>query len=273
MTEKQIQKFRKTVYDYYAKNKRTLPWRKTKNPYFIMVSEVMLQQTQVDRVAPKFENFTTIFPTVESLAKAPFQKVLQHWQGLGYNRRALMLHKAAKEIVTHHAGVLPKNKEELETLSGIGPYTAGAICAFAYHQPVVMIETNIRTVFIHHFFKDKETIFDKEIMPLIEKTLDVKNPRKWYSALMDYGTHLKKTEKNPSRKSLHHTKQKPFKGSDREIRGAIIRTLTQKTLTKQQLFKNLKKYSSDNNRVSTILEKLLEEKMISKKGTFFSISQ
>jgi len=215
--------FQKRVYDFYHKQGRyTLPWRKTHNPYRILVSEVMLQQTQVDRVVPKYQEFLKKFPTVRTLAYAPLSDVLHVWSGLGYNRRARTLHEAAKMVVAKHSGRFPKDVSELESLPGIGPYTACAVMAFACNQPVVMIETNIRSVFIYEFFKGKKDVLDTQVYELIEATLDTKNPREWYAALMDYGAYLKKSFPNPSRNSKHHTKQVAFVGSIRQVRGAIL---------------------------------------------------
>ena len=166
---------------------------------------------------PFYRNFLKRFPTVKSLAEAPLPEVLRAWQGLGYNRRAKMLHEAAKAIVVRHSARIPHGYAEVRNLPGVGEYTAKAVRTFAFNEPEVMIETNIRAIFIHHFFGDKEGVSDAELFPLIEATLDRKNPRVWYAALMDYGTHLKQTLPNPSRKRAHHLKQKPFKGSDREI--------------------------------------------------------
>jgi A/G-specific adenine glycosylase len=185
----------------------------------------MLQQTQVDRVIPFYTAFLKKFPTIKKLAYAPRKDVLRMWQGLGYNRRAKMLHDTAHIVCTHHNGRLPKSYEQLIALPGVGDYTAKAIRTFAYNEPEVMIETNIRAVFLHHFFPDEERVPDTQLLPYIADALKTEDPRVWYAALMDYGTHLKKHYVNPSRKSKHHTRQKPFKGSDREIRGAILRAV------------------------------------------------
>jgi A/G-specific adenine glycosylase len=272
MKPREIKAFQDIVYAHYKKNKRDFPWRRTKDPYHILVSEIMLQQTQTDRVVPKFNDFLAKFPTVETLAKAPLKAVLSAWQGLGYNRRGLMLHNAAKEICATYGGIVPKTEKELISLTGIGPYTAAAIMAFAFNTPTVVIETNIRAVFIHHFFKNKEKIGDKAILPLIQETLDVKNPRRWYSALMDYGTALKKEHKNPSKKSAHYSKQSKFKGSDREIRGAIVRELTRKNSSKQTLFKKLAPYEISSERFETILEKLERERLITNRKNIFTLA-
>lgn len=218
-----IKEFKKIVWDYYQKNRRSFPWRETTNPYYIYVSEVMLQQTQVNRVISKYTEFISRFPTVHDLAKSDKTEVLKLWQGMGYNRRALYLHQAAKIIVEKYKGIIPCSIKDLDNLPGIGFATACSICAFAFNKPTVFIETNIRSVFIHFFFKNRDDVTDTEITTLVKKTLDTKNPREWYFALMDYGTYLKKTEKNPSRKSRHYTKQSKFEGSNRQLRGQILK--------------------------------------------------
>ena len=199
----------------------------------------MLQQTQVDRVIPKYKSFIRKFGTVQSLATASLGEVLREWQGLGYNRRAKMLHEAAKAIVTSYGGKVPRTYDVLVSLPGIGDYTAKAVRVFAWNEPEVLVETNVRSVFLHHFFSNKTAVSDKKLLPYIEVALDEKNPREWYSALMDYGSYLKKTISNPSRKSEHHTKQKSFKGSDREVRGAILRVLILHAKSTSVLLKEL----------------------------------
>ena len=222
-----VQAFRKEIYRHYEEQGRTFPWRKTRNPYYILVSEVMLQQTQVDRVRGKYQQFIKSFPDVSALARAPLKKVLKVWQGLGYNRRALALKKIAHIVTKQYNEKIPRTVAELIELPGIGPATASEILAFAFNRPTVFIETNIRSVFIHFFFPDREDVSDGEILPLVEKTLDRSHPRKWYYALMDYGVMLKKHNINPSRKSAHYNKQSPFNGSNRQIRGKILRFLTE----------------------------------------------
>ncbi|HVU06613.1 MAG TPA: A/G-specific adenine glycosylase [Candidatus Paceibacterota bacterium] len=225
------QRFKSLVMDYFRKSGRhDLPWRDLpadsngfRDPYRIFVSEMMLQQTQVSRVLKRYDEFLKEFPDAEALAGATAAQVLRAWQGLGYNRRALLLKRAAESVVRDHNGAFPRGADELESLPGIGQSTRGAILAFAYGIPSVFIETNIRAVFLHCFFKDKKKVPDAKILPLIEETLDRKDPRSWYYALMDYGAHLKQTLPNPSRRSKHHVKQSAFKGSNREIRAAIVR--------------------------------------------------
>jgi A/G-specific adenine glycosylase len=186
----------------------------------------MLQQTQTARVETKYEQFIAAFPTFECLAHASLRDVLSAWQGLGYYRRARYLHQIAQKVVSEHGGMLPDDPKILQTFPGLGAATAASICAFAFNKPTVFIETNIRTVFIHSFFQHKSSVSDKELMPFIAESLDHDNPREWYYALMDYGVLLKSQHINPSRKSAHYTKQSKFEGSDRQIRAAILKMIT-----------------------------------------------
>ncbi len=203
-----------------------LPWRQTTDPYRILVSEVMLQQTQVSRVVPKYESFIDAFPTVGALAEAPIERLLAVWQGLGYNRRALALKHAAGVIVTEHDGEVPRTLEELTALPGIGHATAAQILAFAFDIGVPFIETNIRAVYLHEFFQGAEDVPDAAIMPLVAATMDHEHPREWFWALLDYGTHLKSRLPNPSRRSRHHVRQGRFEGSNRQLRGRLLAELT-----------------------------------------------
>ncbi|MFZ1987489.1 MAG: A/G-specific adenine glycosylase [Minisyncoccia bacterium] len=221
-----IAKFRRIVWNHYEKEGRhTLPWRETHNPYRILVSEIMLQQTQVERVIPFYKNFLKKFPTVRKLAAAPLSEVLRAWQGLGYNRRAKMLHAAANCIVTKHGGVFPKDVATLQSLPGVGPYTARAVAAFACNEDVIFVETNIRTVVMHHFFPKREKVADSDIEEVVERALPKGNAREWYGALMDYGSHLKRSGVRINKQSTRYTPQSAFSGSLREARGAILRIL------------------------------------------------
>jgi A/G-specific adenine glycosylase len=213
------------VLDQYRNHGRDLAWRRTTDPYRILVSEIMLQQTQVERVAVKYPQFIAAFPDFPTLAIAPLAEVLAVWQGMGYNRRAVSLQKCARRVVEEHGGILPQDPEILATFPGIGRATAASICAFAFNMPVVFIETNIRRVFIHYYFCDQEQVDDAEILPLARQALAGQDPRTWYNALMDLGTVLKKTVQNPNRRSRQYTKQPAFEGSDRKIRGGILRLL------------------------------------------------
>ena len=225
LSNEAVATFRQLVYDHFRAHGRRLPWRDTSAPYAILVSEIMLQQTQVERVIPRYRDFLAAFPDVASLARAPLQEVLAVWQGLGYNRRAVALHRLAQQVCADYGGIIPDRASELERLPGVGHYTARAIVAFAFNRPEVFIETNIRTVFIHHFFQDRDGIHDREILPLVTRTLDRDDPRTWYASLMDYGVFLKSLHPNPSRRSAHHTRQSPFKGSNRELRSRILRAI------------------------------------------------
>ncbi len=208
-----------------AEGRHTLPWRATTDSYRILVSEVMLQQTQVERVIPYYERFLKRFPSVADLAKAPLSEVLALWQGLGYNRRAKMLHEAAKVVIRDFGGRIPETVEELESLPGVGHYTARAVAAFSSNLDVIFIETNIRTAVIHAFFPNEETVSDRDVMAVLEKSFPTGRAREWYSALMDYGASLKRQGVRINRKSTTYTKQKTFKGSSRQARGAILRAL------------------------------------------------
>jgi len=265
-----IKQFKTIIIRNYQTHGRNLPWRQTTEPYHILVSEIMLQQTQVDRVIDKYRQFIEAFPDVTSLARASLQKVLKVWLGLGYNRRALALKNTAKIVMKEHNGRLPSSEKLLVTLPGVGKYTASAIAVFAFNQPAMLLETNIRTVFLDFFFENRTNVKDTEIIPLIEKTLAKANPRKWYNALMDYGVMLKKKHPNPHRRSAHYHKQSPFKGSDRQIRGMIVKMLTQGTPTTEREI--IRTVAKDPDRVKNILSQLEEEKFVKKKGRRFIIA-
>ena len=237
LSSTQKKQFVSAVWSYYDQNRRSFAWRNTTNPYHIVVSEIMLQQTQTERVKSKYDHFITVFPTLESLAQASLPLLLATWQGLGYNRRALALQLLAQRIVSQYNGIIPDEPSILQTFKGIGAATASSICAFAFNRPTLFIETNIRAVYIHHFFFDQVDVKDTDLMPLIEQTVDQKDPRNWYYALMDYGVMLKKEHKNPSRRSAHHSVQSKFEGSDRQVRGAILEILIDIPYVTQDDFK------------------------------------
>lgn len=268
MSGKTDKKFIETVWEYYRQNGRhTLPWRKTKDPYKIVVSEIMLQQTQVERVLPKYKSFIKKWGSVEKLSQASLADVLIEWQGLGYNRRARMLHECGKTLVEKNGTKFPKEYNELIKLPGIGPYTAGAVMAFAFNKPVPILETNIRTVYLHHFFSGETNVTDRELTEVVERTLDVKNPREWYWALMDYGSYLKRRIGNQNAKAKSYSRQSKFKGSDREIRGAIIRELAKGALTQTKI----EKLPFTVERIREQLQKLLQEQMIEQKRGRYSL--
>jgi len=221
----EVEAFRKRVWSAYEAHGRfDLPWRHTTDPYSVLVSEVMLQQTQVARVLAKYPAWLDEFPTFDALAAAPLEAVLRVWQGLGYNRRALSLKRAAEVISSEQGGVLHP-EFDLRALPGIGEATAAGVAVFAFNQPAVYLETNVRAVYLHEFFVDREDVRDSELRPLIETTLVRETPREWFYALLDYGYWLKRALPNPSRRSAHHTKQSKFEGSRRQRRSRLLRAV------------------------------------------------
>jgi len=265
-----VAEFRNLVYDHFRRSGREMPWRQTNDPYRILVSEIMLQQTQVQRVETKYKEFIAAFPDFPSLAQAPLRDVLRVWQGMGYNRRAIALQKIAQRVVTEYDGRLPDSVETLRTFPGIGAATAGATVAFAFDKPTVFLETNIRRVFLHIFFRARERVKDRELLPLVEKTLDREKPRQWYYALMDYGAALKKQSENPNRRSAHYARQSPFEGSDRQIRSLILKTLLAKPrLSMSQLLEGLGKGAK---RTERIIDRLGEEGFLVREGDLVWIS-
>lgn len=217
--------FQHLIYSHYRATPRPMPWRDTHDPYRILISEIMLQQTRVERVKVKYDEFLVAYPTLSDLAAAPLVDVLRAWQGLGYNRRAIALKRCAEEIQTRFNGRFPSSISELESLPGIGPYTARAVAAFAFGIAEPCLETNIRTVCIHFFFHDRNRVTDREIMPLVAATIDHSNPREWYYALMDFGVMLKQRYTNPSRRGSQHVRQSRFEGSNRQLRSKMLRAL------------------------------------------------
>jgi A/G-specific adenine glycosylase len=255
-----IPELQQLVWEYYRTEGRVLPWRETRDGYAIAVSEIMLQQTQVERVIPKYQAFLAAAPSWAALATLETSQLLELWQGLGYNRRALALRASAQVVVRDHKGTLPATRAELEQLPGVGPYTAGALLAFVYDQPVVMIETNIRRVVLHHLFPGEEKVDDRVLMPVIEQLLDRDRPREWYYALMDYGAHLAKTTPNANRRSRTYTKQSQFSGSLRQLRGEVVRQLLQEQ--EMSVAKLVIKTGDTPNRVAEALVGLQRDGMI-----------
>lgn len=268
------QQFHSHVMEYYQQHGRhTLPWRaapvsKSIDPYYVLVSEYMLQQTQVARVLTKYPLFLSQFPTISVLASAPQSAVVRAWQGLGYNRRAIALHRSALRIVQAHDSRVPSSYEHLISLPGIGPATAGAIQAFAFNKPVIFIETNIRRAFIDFFFASSHTVTDKDIVPFIERTQGSVSPREWYYALMDYGAFLSKQKHNPNRKSAHYSMQSPFEGSNRQLRAATIRMLLDKPRSREDIVKTL---SVTEDRIDSILASLQKDGFIHQDTTTISL--
>jgi A/G-specific adenine glycosylase len=269
LTRQAAQSFQEKIYGFYDAEGRALPWRKRVNPYRVLVSEIMLQQTQVDRVIGKYREFLAAFPDFASLAAAHNAKLLRIWSGLGYNRRALALRALAQKVMSDYTGRLPSDPALLIKLPGIGAYTAGAVSAFAFNKPVVFMDTNIRRVYIHEFFQDRKNIHDDELIPLVEQTLDRENPRKWYNALMDYGTMLKQKHVNPNRKSAHYTRQSPFENSNRQVRGAVLKTLVAGAALSAARIVTMT--GMDAERVKKNLAQLVEEGFVRKQGRLYRL--
>ncbi|MBI4425958.1 MAG: A/G-specific adenine glycosylase [Candidatus Kerfeldbacteria bacterium] len=264
----EVTAFRRLVYQHHQQHWRDFPWRRTHDPYKILVSEVMLQQTQADRVVPKYRAFIRSFPTIRLLAKAPLRKVLAGWQGLGYNRRAVALQRAAQAIANQYGGRVPQHIEALRRLPGVGRYTAAAVLVFAFNQPTAMVETNIRSVFLHHFFPRQRLVRDDELQPLIAQTLDRRQPRRWYEAVMDYGAWLKKQLPNPGRRSRHYVRQSTFAGSHRQLRGQLIRAVLDSPRSLASLVQDFERPTSA---VRQAVTELVREGLIARRGQTYII--
>lgn len=241
----QDQYFTEQVWDYYHRHGRhDLPWRQNTDTanyaYFVLVSEIMLQQTQVSRVIPAFQAWIARFPDITSVAQATRADCIMQWSGLGYNRRAKYLHDSCSILTANYGGIIPRSTEQLTALPGIGSNTAGAIVAYSYNMPTTYIETNIRTVYLYHYFSDELIpVADSQLVPIIKRTVDKEHPREWYWALMDYGSHLKKTVGNISKNSKHYAKQSKFEGSLRQLRGKVVARLSNTPTTFAQLEQEL----------------------------------
>ena len=276
-----IAEFEKKILSWYRKNRRDLPWRNTKDPYKILVSEVMLQQTQVSRVLTKYPEFLQAFPTLKALAKAPQRKLLKVWSGLGYWRRALFLQRACAIILKQHKGIFPKDPKLLERLPGIGRYTARALSCFAFDTTGAFLDTNIRRVYIHFFFPKRKNVSDKQILQVAQKapypvwygrTKQGISPREWHYALFDYGALVLK-DKKINRQSKHYAKQKKFAGSFRSFRTKIMRFLLEQPDQKAALRKleTMLKKSGSPYSSKKLLSSLQKDGLIKKKGNSYSL--
>ncbi|MGA2933824.1 MAG: A/G-specific adenine glycosylase [Methanomicrobiales archaeon] len=271
-----VRLFQKFLMLFYNSCGRDLPWRRTTDPYRILVSEFMLQQTQVERVLVKYPEFLGRFPDIEVLARAPRHEVLLAWQGLGYNRRALSLHETARRVVDEYHGSVPLDRTLLDSLPGIGGATAGAIVVFSTNRPEIFIETNIRRVYIHLFFPDAVKVHDREIEPILGKTMIKKQPREFYYALMDYGSALKKGigdpngsllkrgAMNPNTRSASYSRQSTFQGSDRQVRGILLRHLLAGNGAREEELRDLARV--EPGRLERILKGLERDGFIERSG-------
>ncbi len=253
-------KFRQEIWQYYHDHKRILPWRDTTDPYKIMVSEIMLQQTQANRVISFYENFLRTFPSVHTLAAAPIKDVLVLWQGLGYNRRAVYLHQAAKKIITDFGGQVPSTIDELITLPGVGKNTAGAILAYSFNQPVTFIETNIRKTIIHFFFAHLDKVSDHDVSAIVTNTIDKLNPREWYWAMVDYGSELGRQRVVRNDRSQSYKKQSSFEGSNRQLRARLLRYILEQPRRLQEIESTFPNNSTKKNLTNLQQDGLIREK-------------
>lgn len=271
-----IKVFQKTILDWYRENKRNLPWRKTKDPYRILVSEVMLQQTQVARVIPKYREFLKAFPHITSLATASDATLMGVWAGLGYWRRAKYLKETSQIILNKYGGIFPKNIKDLGQLPGIGPYTAGAIACFAFNNSEAFIDTNIRRVYLHFFFPNREKVPDKEILPLAQEAIATLSspvtPREWHSALFDYGSLVVK-DKSVNKRSSHYAKQGEFEGSFRFFRTKVLRFVLNAPNHKASLFRinRMLKEEETPYAPQSILDSLIKDGLLKKHRSTYSL--
>jgi len=258
--------FQETVWEHYHHQGRSMPWRDEPTMYHVLVSEIMLQQTQVERVRTKYAQFMERFPDFDALAQASLAEVLVAWQGLGYNRRAKFLHEAAKLIASLGE---PNTQIELQKLPGIGANTAAAIMNYVYEQPTPFVETNIRTVYFHHFFPNGEVVSDKQVLDLVAQTMDSDHPREWFWALMDYGSWLKKQAGARLVQSKHYKKQSPLAGSVRQLRGELLRFLMPGARSVDEL---RARYGSDE-RFERALSGLRDDGLVAITGTLVHLTK
>jgi len=264
----EIEEFKEAVLQNYQQAKRKFPWHYT-DPWGVMVSEFMLQQTQTERVISYWENWMKLWPQPKALADASMENALRAWSGLGYNRRCRYLKESAAIITDRNGGRVPETPQALLSLPGVGPYMSSAIACFAYNFPAVFIETNIRSAVIHNFFPDRDDVRDSEIIPILEAALDRNDPRTWHYALMDYGAFIKKTTANPNRRSAHYTKQSPFNGSFRQARGKVIKALVSMgrcTAEELKLASGL-----EEGKLYEVLEKLKKESFVAEDADTYLI--
>jgi A/G-specific adenine glycosylase len=260
--KEKIDLFQGKIINFYNTNKRELPWRLTHDPYDILISEFMLQQTQVNRVIDYYTNWIEKWSTVEALSDASFYDVVSTWIGLGYNRRAKYLHETAKIIVHKFKGNVLKAMKSYDQLPGIGEYTSKAVRIFAGNEDITTIDTNIRRIFIHEFNLEESTP-DKDLYEIANYCLPKGKSRLWHNALMDYGALVLTSHKTGIKPK---TKQSKFAGSDRQIRGQILRLLLKKSYSIDELNAY---FRIDINRLKTILNKMIQDNIIQNNDDIF----
>ncbi|MFW9851901.1 MAG: Fe-S cluster assembly protein HesB [Candidatus Thorarchaeota archaeon] len=265
ISPKRINDFQNKVFEWWSSNKREFPWRETTNPYYIMVSEIMLQQTQTSRVTNKFLEFIKKYPTPEVLVKAKKSDLLSTWSGLGYNRRALWLQEAAKQIIENKS--FPQTVKELQELKGVGKYTARSILIFAFNSDLATVDTNIRRILIAEGFASEETN-ERELFEIAEKMVPKGKARDWANALMDYGA-MKLTASKTGIKPI--SKQGKFTGSDRQYRGKILKILVNKK--KITLDKLQDEIDLHEKKLDEILQKMIKEGLVANKGKQYFIDE
>jgi A/G-specific adenine glycosylase len=261
-----IRRFQKKIFSFYEKNKRDLPWRKTADPYKILLSEFMLQQTQVTRVVFYYNKWLRKWPTIHALASASLPEVLEMWMGMGYNTRAVNLHRTARKIIADFHGDVLQAMKQYKELPGIGRYTSQAVQIFSTNADLVTVDTNIRRILISEFSLPSK-MPDKLLWSMAEQCLPLGKSRDWHNALMDYGSlHLtaKKTGIKPKTRQTH------FEGSNRQIRAKILRCLLQKTMSLSELEKTIK---IEQKRLRPILEKMMDENIIIKRNATYQLKE
>lgn len=274
---------------YDRHGRHHLPWRKTTDPYKILISELMLQQTQVPRVQPKYEAFITAFPTLQALANADRASVLRLWQGLGYNSRAVRLHALAKVIIAERSGRLPTSSEELLTLPGIGPYTAGALVIFSQRKPAASVDVNIERVLKRVYFTPSQLPTKKDIAALQLKLIQHAEPHHLHAALMDLGSAIctarspkcgecplyKRCRTRGVRPDEIRTvpKQSRFMDSTRWWRGQILKVLLQGPAAEQHIIYRIKQQpdADDEERCAKAIASMTREGIIRKNKKLLKI--
>lgn len=264
--------FKTLILTFYSEHGRPFSWRETSDPYQVLVSEVMLQQTQTGRVVPKYEAFLSKWPDFSSLAEASTEELLSVWKGLGYNRRALNLRKSARMTQTWD-WTIPNDKALIESLPGVGKATSSAIRSFCFGEKSVYLETNIRRVLLTSFYPEVEEVKDKDLeLLLYELSLINEDMKSWYYALMDYGVLLKTIFPNANRRSAHYTKQKKFENSNRQIRGQLIHLLTDTGSKELSVIYDLLSHFEDE-RILNSLEQLTKEGFVQEKEGVYGLRE